>query len=121
MILLVALVLFLKPIFPVIDFAINYNYISKVLCVNKAKPMMHCNGKCHLMKELAIASENEKSNSSNKKSNFQEQELLFFQEINPLQVVALYFPIKSLHYNNYFNLYTHLNCVLIFHPPTIIS
>jgi hypothetical protein len=33
--------------------AINYDYISKVLCINKDKPELKCNGKCHLMKELA--------------------------------------------------------------------
>jgi hypothetical protein len=42
-----------KPIFPVMDYAINYDYISKVLCINKDKPELKCNGKCHLMKELA--------------------------------------------------------------------
>jgi hypothetical protein len=35
------------------DYAINYDYISKVLCINKDKPELKCNGKCHLMKELA--------------------------------------------------------------------
>ena len=53
---------------PVVEYIVNYDYISKVLCVNKAKPQMHCNGKCHLMKKLAAASENEKPASSDKKS-----------------------------------------------------
>ncbi len=35
------------------DYQINKEYISKNLCENKAKPMLHCNGKCHLKKELA--------------------------------------------------------------------
>jgi hypothetical protein len=64
---LLALFMLLKPVFPVIDYIVNYEYISKVLCVNKDKPKMHCNGKCHLMKELAKASENEKPISSDKK------------------------------------------------------
>lgn len=34
------------------DYLLNYDYISKVLCINKDKPEMHCNGKCHLAKEL---------------------------------------------------------------------
>ena len=45
----------LKLIFPVIDYVVNYNYISKVLCVNKDKPMLHCNGKCYLYKQLLKA------------------------------------------------------------------
>lgn len=56
----------LKPVFPVIDYIVNYEYISKVLCVNKAKLKLQCNGKCHLMKELAKTSENEAPVSSDK-------------------------------------------------------
>jgi len=38
---------------PVVDYAINYDYIVNVLCENKDKPEMQCNGKCYLTKELA--------------------------------------------------------------------
>ena len=67
-VIILALFILFKPVFPVIDYAFNYDYISKVLCVNKNKPEMKCNGKCHLMKELAKASEGEKPNSSDKKN-----------------------------------------------------
>ncbi len=30
----------------------NKEYVAKELCVNKAKPKMKCNGKCHLAKQL---------------------------------------------------------------------
>ena len=33
----------------------NYTYYSEVLCENKDKPEMHCNGSCALSKELAKA------------------------------------------------------------------
>jgi hypothetical protein len=36
----------------VADFLLNEDYIAKVLCVNKDKPAMKCNGKCHLAKQL---------------------------------------------------------------------
>lgn len=42
----------LRPITPFVEYAVNYDYISKVLCVNKDKPTLQCNGKCHLVKEL---------------------------------------------------------------------
>ncbi|MBC8644541.1 hypothetical protein H9W95_12115 [Flavobacterium lindanitolerans] len=44
---------------PVIEYAINYDYIATVLCINKDKPEMKCNGKCHLMKELAKSSQDD--------------------------------------------------------------
>ncbi|HEY5370402.1 MAG TPA: hypothetical protein VIJ75_15570 [Hanamia sp.] len=30
----------------------NQSYIAKNLCVNRDKPMMHCNGKCYLAKKI---------------------------------------------------------------------
>ena len=51
-IIIVILAIFLKPILPVVDYVINYEYISKVLCENKAKPQLKCNGKCHLKKSM---------------------------------------------------------------------
>ena len=46
------MVAMLRPIAPFVEYAINYDYISKVLCINKDKPELNCNGKCQLMKEL---------------------------------------------------------------------
>ena len=43
----------IRPIMPIISYAVNYEYISTELCENKDKPEMACNGKCHLKKELA--------------------------------------------------------------------
>ncbi len=42
----------LRPVTPFVEYAINYDYISKVLCINKDKPKLQCNGKCQLMKKL---------------------------------------------------------------------
>ena len=33
-------------------FELNRDYIAKNLCVNRSKPKMHCNGKCHMHKML---------------------------------------------------------------------
>jgi|GEM_PF-250776 len=38
----------------------NKNEIIAKFCVNKNKPMMHCNGQCYLGKQLKKAEENEK-------------------------------------------------------------
>ncbi len=49
---------------PVLNYAWNYAYISTVLCENKDKPQMHCNGKCYLAKQVKKSSEqNSKQNS----------------------------------------------------------
>ncbi len=42
----------ISPAIPMADYVINYKHISQDLCENKDKPEMHCNGKCHLKKEI---------------------------------------------------------------------
>jgi len=108
----------LKPILPVLDYIVNYEYISKVLCVNKSKPKLQCNGKCHLMKELAKASENEVPISSDKKITSQQFEVLFLEEIKSFKIISIFFYNKQKIYSSYSNLYFYLNCASVFHPPT---
>jgi hypothetical protein len=121
-IIIVILAIFLKPILPVIDYVINYDYISKVLCENKAKPELKCNGKCHLMKELAKASEDEKPINSDKKYNSkQEIELLYCNEVSEINFRQIYFHNKTSVGDNYANLYFHTVSCSVFHPPTIIT
>lgn len=118
-IIVLVLALFLKPILPVIDYVVNYDYISKVLCENKSKPQLKCNGKCHLMKELAKASNDDKPLNSDKKNTFsQETELLFCNEITDIFVAQIYFYSKKSIQCTYSNLYSHLMSNSVFHPPT---
>ena len=109
-----------KPVFPLVDYAINYEYISKVLCENIAKPELQCNGKCYLMKELAKNTENEKSLPTDKKGSTSEKEVLYFAEacayctfckmdMNSLSISSLYL-----------NLYSFLYTNSPFKPPTLI-
>ena len=35
------------------EYNINRNYIARVLCENRNRPKLHCNGKCMLMKKMA--------------------------------------------------------------------
>jgi len=110
----------LKPVIPVLDYIINYDYIAKELCENKAKPQMHCNGKCHLMKELAKAAEEQKQ-QSDKKSAQQEAEVLFCEVLNDFSFspsIVTPFVKNETVYNN---LYSHKGAVFFFHPPSFIS
>jgi len=52
------------PINPVIHYVLHKKYYAEVLCENKDKPKMHCNGKCHLKKELKQAQQ-ESENPNN--------------------------------------------------------
>lgn len=111
----------LKPVLPVVDYVVNYEYIATVLCENKAKPKMECNGKCHLMKELAKTSENESPISSDKKMASRQFEVLFLEEIKSFKIVPNYFFETQKTNSAYSNLYFRLNAASVFRPPIFIS
>ncbi|WP_413998030.1 hypothetical protein ACMDB5_09535 [Flavobacterium sp. W1B] len=115
------LFILLKPVFPVVEYVVNYDYISKVLCVNKEKPKLHCDGKCYLMKELVKASDATNSLPSNKKSTTPVLEILFFQEINSLAIQPICFVKKQKINDDYSKQYSYLNGNSVFRPPTIFS
>lgn len=52
----------LRPIQPYVEYVLNQDYIAEFLCINKDKPELKCNGKCHLVKEIEKQQESE-SNS----------------------------------------------------------
>ncbi len=64
-----------KPILPIVEYVVLYDYIKNELCVNRDKPEMECNGKCHLAKEMANANDTE-SDTGNKK--------IFSVEVGPV-------------------------------------
>lgn len=117
--LLLGLLVLFRPIFPVVDYVVNYDYISRVLCENKAKPQMKCNGKCQLMKEMAKASESEKPLSQDKKAAIQESEILFIQQLSSFEIYFLPISLQKAINLNYTNLYCYNTIESVFHPPTI--
>jgi len=49
----VILTIALRPVLPLINYAVNYDYIVKNLCENRNVPQSTCKGKCYVEKELA--------------------------------------------------------------------
>lgn len=109
----------MKPVLPVFDYIINYDYIANELCENKEKPELKCNGKCHLKKELAKASEDEKP-ISEKKSLHQETEVLFYQPVVSFTFTSDAPVVDYVQPTAYSNLYSHMAVVSVFHPPIFI-
>lgn len=117
---LICFTILLKPIIPVFDYIVNYEYIKTERCVNKETPIRGCNGKCYLMKNLAAAAEAEKPISSNKK-HLTEIVDLYFADCTDLGDAFLSdadFPTLNSRYSNH---YCKLDTVSVFHPPTVIS
>ena len=118
-IIIIVTLILIKPVLPVLDYAINYDYISTKLCKNIDKPKLKCNGKCHLAKELAKASEDEKPLNSDKKQIFKfEIEVLFCESFLNYNTRTFFNFEKKDITSFYQNLYFSEITTSIFHPPT---
>jgi hypothetical protein len=76
---------------------LNRDYVARVLCVNRDKPQMHCNGKCHLAKQLRAADAAEQKQPLGGKQAF--QDITLFCATTPLRLTTpLFFGEKALRY-----------------------
>lgn len=66
LVLLTALMLLKAFIVPVvyIDFKLNQDYIARVLCINREKPELHCDGNCILMQKIKEAQQGDDQDKS---------------------------------------------------------
>ena len=86
---MVYLSIWLKPLFPYIDFELNKAYIIKTLCIERDKEVNTCQGQCHLNKEIEKnATEEEEKQNRAPGQNF--EDVIFFITLSgpnsPLQV-----------------------------------
>lgn len=42
----------IRPVVPVVDYFVNFEYIAEVLCLKKEVPESSCNGKCYLLQQI---------------------------------------------------------------------
>lgn len=108
----------LRPVLPLVDYVINYDYIVSKLCENKSKPEIMCNGKCYLSKELARSSQTTSKTESTKivtniLDSFVDQETFNF---NLFQFSRLG-SFEKVFFQPQF--YSSSFTVKVFHPPLI--
>lgn len=97
-------------------YGLNIDYIVETYCVNKEKPKLQCNGKCHLAKQITInTSENNKTPSVNT-DLYQSFFPVFFKAYEPVSLFV--FEQSPIEKNNYyFNKKRDLYKDLIDPPP----
>ena len=119
---ILALFILVKPVIPVLDYIVNYEFIVTELCENVEKPELKCNGKCHLAKELAKVSESEKPISTDKKQHMhQEDEILFFTQFKDYEYSLNFCFLAKGKAVFYQDLYKSVALYSIFHPPIFNS
>ncbi len=56
----------------ILSFYMNQAYIAENLCVNRDKPQLHCNGKCHLAKKMSEEDRRDQERPDRKMDNSNE-------------------------------------------------
>lgn len=108
----------IRPIVPVLEYAVNYEYISKVLCVNKFSPQKKCNGRCHLKKELNDIFDDKKSNPGSDKMSLVETVIIFLEKNATFNFAVVTEESLKERLSWYANLYSFCFYKDFFHPPT---
>jgi len=71
----------LSPWGTVAYFHINRTYIAKVLCENRDRPKLNCNGKCYLAKKLKQQQEKKDKETTERVSNTPVAHLFFMNAV----------------------------------------
>ncbi|MBV8255716.1 MAG: hypothetical protein JO154_24190 [Chitinophaga sp.] len=95
----------------VLQYWANESWVAQNLCENKDKPQMHCNGRCHLRKELEKETQQEKNGNSGK----ERFEVMFVNELQ--NFLELPEPSVVAHIGYYNNPHLPTPIFAIFHPP----
>jgi len=102
----------------VLDYNLNKDFIAKNLCINKARPKMHCNGKCQMMKRLAEEEKQTSEGNNNTSSKIRTYDVVFCDDffkpaLSPLVGIKISYnedqPLSR--YNS--------PIASIFHPPAL--
>lgn len=105
----------LRPVLPLINYAVNYDYIVKNLCENRSVQQSTCKGKCYVAKELAKTEKQSNTNQTVKISGldvFIAHEILSFSDYQ-------FDIVKKNSDSRYINFHTSEYFSRIFHPPLV--
>lgn len=100
----------------VMDYEINKDFISKVLCINKAKPELQCEGKCHLAMQLEKEEQKEQQNPEKAGAA---SEIILYAHFSLVPVPS--YISTHLVYGTYKPVYSNRSFSDIFHPPQFLS
>ncbi|WP_028122199.1 hypothetical protein [Epilithonimonas tenax] len=108
----------LRPLMPMVDYAVNYDYITKKLCENKNKPQLLCRGKCYLKKEIAKTSTDQSKNDSRINISGITDTFIINEKFAFVKIINDYSESSNfnsdLNFSYKFNLFSN-----IFHPPLV--
>ncbi len=81
------MLMLVKPLWPIAEYVMNYDYIVNVLCKNKDRPQLKCDGKCYLSQQLAKEAEQNKGNPfGEEQAKTEIQHIVFFQSLKKMDL-----------------------------------
>ncbi len=101
-------IMLFKPLWPVVDYVSNYEYIVNVLCENRDKPELKCNGKCYLTKQLAKEAQDTENTPYNSHQNIEIPVILFCESLVNYKLFIIEKNIIEHNFNTSQNLYSKL-------------
>lgn len=117
-VLFIVFVMLVKPLCPIAEYIMNYDYIVNVLCENKDKPKLNCDGKCYLAKQLAKESgRNDKNPFGEKQSRTEIQHIVFFQSLLQVDIESQLLKSRQDNFKSAQVLISELFTSDILHPP----
>lgn len=107
----------LRPIQPYVEYMFNQDYIAEFLCINKDKPELQCNGKCHLVKQ--IEKQQEKEPLSSLRISIENYPIGFVNiyRIKPFKILT---KVNKNINASYFELYNFDHNYNTFQPPELV-
>lgn len=102
-----------RPVLPLVNYAVNYDYITKNLCENRTVPQSTCKGKCYLEKEL---SKTEKQSGNVQASKVSAPDHFLTREILSVTNLVVFTQMSHKDFI-YSDSYTREYCTGVFHPP----
>jgi len=109
-----------RPLWPIAEYVLNYDYIVNVLCENKDRPELQCDGKCYLSQMLAKESEQYQNNPFDKEqSKVEIQHLVFFESLVELDLNLDFLTEKKQHIYSFQNLISIFFITDLSQPPEL--
>jgi len=116
---LLYLVALCRPLAPYVEYYSNRDFFAEVLCINKAKPELKCNGKCVLMQKLKRTTQQETEPASLPSVRFENYPIGFVEFVPSQQEVSFSY-LKKQHF--ILSVDYHFEFISdLFRPPSLVS
>jgi|SRR5690606_22367361 len=93
MVLLFSFFILFKPLWPVVEYFLHYDYIVSELCENRNQPELECDGKCYLSKQIAKESGEGENNPFNQNPSQEIPQFIFYESFPEFNFAFLVPPL----------------------------